>query len=156
MRAKHWLVGAAMSAAAGGAAQAQVSSATATTELPTPTVELLIEVTGADAAIRIEPAVADGAAEPVDPDWPFGAAVVGLGDLETMSGGQAVVVAISNHELEAINRNNTINADTVGSGDVSIGASAFDGFNGIGNFVINTGHNNNLQGSLSVNVVLSQ
>jgi hypothetical protein len=37
-----------------------------------------------------------------------------------------------------------------------IGSNAFSGFDGVGNFVLNTGHNNNLQSSLNVSIVLGQ
>nr|WP_312052894.1 hypothetical protein [Brevundimonas diminuta] len=34
-----------------------------------------------------------------------------------------------------------------------IDANAFSGFNGIGNFVMNSGNNNNLQGAITINIV---
>jgi hypothetical protein len=46
-----------------------------------------------------------------------------------------------------------VNADTVLTGNVTLESGAFNGFNGIGNFVFNTGNNNNLQGTLSVTVL---
>jgi hypothetical protein len=55
--------------------------------------------------------------------------------------------------LTASTRDNSITADTVQSGDVSLSDGAFSGFNGIGNFVVNTGANNTLQGNLSVTIV---
>jgi hypothetical protein len=39
------------------------------------------------------------------------------------------------------------------SGNVTLENGAFNGFNGVGNFVFNTGNNNNLQGTLSVTVL---
>ena len=77
-----------------------------------------------------------------------------LAELEEISGGLSIEAnAATQQRLTANNSGNTINAETVQSGAVSFGAGAFDGFNGVGNFVINTGNNNNLQGSLSVTVV---
>jgi hypothetical protein len=48
-----------------------------------------------------------------------------------------------------------VNGDTIGSGAVNLGSGAFNGYDGIGNFVINTGHNNNLQGSISVSIAMT-
>ena len=59
----------------------------------------------------------------------------------------------SSQQLTATNSGNSITADTVKSGDIALSDSAFSGFNGVGNFVFNTGANNNLQGVVSVNVV---
>lgn len=56
--------------------------------------------------------------------------------------------------LTAASTGNSVNGQTVDSGAISIGGDAFRGFSGIGNFVVNTGHNNVLQGSLSVQVAL--
>ncbi|NEX95182.1 hypothetical protein [Caulobacter sp. 17J65-9] len=164
MWAKYWLAGA-LVAAAGGTAQAQAApqaaflAPAAVTLVAEPPVGW-VDRTAADLPILDMPAadapiIDMASAEAIEPN-PFGTTVVGAADLAEMAGGQAVVIAISNHDLDAINRDNTITADTVGSGNVELGANAFSGFNGIGNFVINTGHNNNLQGSLSVNVVLTQ
>jgi nucleoid-associated protein YgaU len=75
-------------------------------------------------------------------------------DLAALSGGQELV-AMTDQTLSAVNSGNTINAGSVTNGPVSLNANAFSGFAGIGNFVINTGNNNNLQGSLSVNIVLA-
>jgi len=63
---------------------------------------------------------------------------------------------LSDQDLTAVNRGNTITANTVGSGQVVIGSGAFAGFAGVGNFVINSGHNNNLQGALTINIVAPQ
>jgi hypothetical protein len=74
--------------------------------------------------------------------------------LSALSGGSEAT-AITDQTLVAVNSGNTVNADTVTTGPVSLNANAFSGFAGIGNFVINTGNNNNLQGSLSVNIVMT-
>jgi hypothetical protein len=74
--------------------------------------------------------------------------------LEALSGGAAPDVSVlSNQNLTANNTGSTITADTLQSGDISFSESAFSGFNGVGNFVFNTGANNILQGVVSVNVV---
>ncbi|MFK0300242.1 hypothetical protein ACIQTU_13600 [Brevundimonas sp. NPDC090276] len=75
-------------------------------------------------------------------------------ELEGESGWQGVMVyAGSTQNLTATNSGNSIHAGTVGSGDINLAEGAFAGFSGIGNFVVNSGHNNNLQGSLSIIVV---
>ncbi len=63
--------------------------------------------------------------------------------------------AISTQTLSALNSGNAITANTVNSGGVDLQSGAFAGFSGLGNFVINTGNNNNLQGSLNVTVVMA-
>ena len=52
-----------------------------------------------------------------------------------------------------MNSGNSLSADNITTGDISVGAGAFNGFNGVGNFVFNTGNNNNVQGSLSVTIM---
>jgi hypothetical protein len=75
-------------------------------------------------------------------------------DLADLSGGASPTgVAITKQTLTAVNSGNSLNAGSITTGDVSIGAGAFNGFNGVGNFVFNTGNNNNVQGSLSVTIV---
>lgn len=77
------------------------------------------------------------------------------GDLADLRGeGGPTYAAVSNQTLTGITTGNTIAADVLNSGAISIGDYAFSGFEGIGNFVINSGHNNTLQSSLSVNIVI--
>jgi len=77
-------------------------------------------------------------------------------DLAELSGGQAVTVtAQTTQTLTSTSTGNTVTGGTIGSGEVSIGAGAFSGYSGIGNFVINTGHNNTLQGSIGVTVAIT-
>jgi hypothetical protein len=82
--------------------------------------------------------------------------VLSAEDLGELSGGTGVTVAVLTEQtLGAVNAGNTVTGQTVGSGDVNISSGAFSGFDGVGNFVINTGHNNNLQSSMNVSVVLT-
>lgn len=75
-------------------------------------------------------------------------------DLSELSGGASPKgVAVTTQVLSASNSGNTINADSLITGDVTLQSGAFSGFNGVGNFVFNTGNNNNLQGTLSVTIV---
>jgi hypothetical protein len=76
--------------------------------------------------------------------------------MDALAGGTGVdIVMITDQTLGAINSGNTVSGDVVGSGEVSLGSGAFSGYSGLGNFVINTGHNNNLQSSMNVSIVLA-
>jgi hypothetical protein len=75
-------------------------------------------------------------------------------DLAAVTGGAAVQVqTLTNQNLSGVSNGNSLNAESIESGAVNFSANALNGFNGIGNFVINTGNNNVLQGSLSVTIV---
>lgn len=92
---------------------------------------------------------------PLAPDAAADAAVLSAADMDALSGGTGVDVnTLTEQTLSAVNAGNSVNGETVSSGQLSIGANAFSGYNGVGNFVINTGHNNNLQSSMNVSVVL--
>lgn len=81
--------------------------------------------------------------------------LLSLEDMGALSGGTGVEVVVDTGQiLTATNTGNTVAGDVVGSGQVNIGSGAFSGYDGIGNFVINTGHNNNLQSSMNVTIVL--
>jgi len=75
-------------------------------------------------------------------------------ELSTMSGGaNPTGLAVTTQTVTALNTNNSVNAGTVVTGQVSLQSGTFSGFNGIGNFVFNTGNNNNVQGTLSVTIL---
>jgi hypothetical protein len=75
-------------------------------------------------------------------------------ELQALSGGQAV--AVNEQQLKAVSSDNSVNAyGNVTNGPVNLSANAFSGFSGLGNFVINTGNNNTLQGSMSVNITMT-
>jgi len=74
-------------------------------------------------------------------------------DLSGVTGGETIHAAITTQNLNATVTGNALTAGVVQSGAVNFGNSALNGFDGIGNFVINTGNNNVLQGSLSVTVM---
>ena len=98
--------------------------------------------------IGISAAIFSVAAADAAPALP---AAVSSADLATMSGGASA--AVSNQTLTALNAGNSVNADSLVTGNVTLQTGAFNGFNGIGNFVFNTGNNNNVQGTLSVTIV---
>jgi len=78
-----------------------------------------------------------------------------LEELGELRGGETIVIQHTTQTLTAMNSGNSVNGDTIGSGAVNLGSGAFNGYDGIGNFVINTGHNNNLQGSISVSIAMT-
>lgn len=105
------------------------------------------------------PAWAQQAPAPVEPPRsgveapPLDAVPLGDDELQMLNAREGVHVVVASEQLlQAVNTGNSVNAATVVSGDISLGANAFSGFDGIGNFVMNTGHNNNLQGAVTVNV----
>lgn len=69
--------------------------------------------------------------------------------------GDGPIGVLTEQTLQALNSGNTVIGASVGSGAISIDQNAFSGFDGIGNFVINSGHNNTLQSSLSVSIVVT-
>jgi hypothetical protein len=82
--------------------------------------------------------------------------VLSLEDLDQLAGGDGVEInMLTAQTLTAINTGNKVIGQTVTSGDLNIGANAFSGFDGVGNFVLNTGHNNNLQSALNISIVLA-
>jgi hypothetical protein len=89
-----------------------------------------------------------------------GPAPISDSELAGMSGGEATLppgVGMILTSQSANNGYNTVNAGgNVSSGNVSLGQDAFKDFAGVGNFVINTGHNNNLLGNLSVAINMMQ
>ena len=105
---------------------------------------------GASIAVAEEPSSPAPAAEASD------AEILSLDDMESLAGGTGVDVhVITTSVLDAVNNGNTVTGDVVGSGQVNIGSDAFAGYSGLGNFVINTGHNNNLQSSMNVSIALA-
>jgi hypothetical protein len=76
-----------------------------------------------------------------------------ISELAQINGGQAITVVSTTQALSAVNTGNSIVAGSVRSGDISFSNAALSNFAGVGNFVVNTGANNNLQGNLSVTVV---
>lgn len=76
-----------------------------------------------------------------------------LGDFVGM-GAEGDSVVITDETLQAINHDNVVSGDVVRSGDITLANGGLSGFDGIGNFIMNTGHQNNLQSSMSVSIVL--
>ncbi|HEY2359164.1 MAG TPA: hypothetical protein VGH86_17065 [Phenylobacterium sp.] len=75
-------------------------------------------------------------------------------EMASISGGAEVSVEVLNRQqLTGTTTGNTITAGSLVSGTVNFSDNALNGFTGIGNFVVNTGANNTLQGAISVSVV---
>ena len=105
----------------------------------------------AGAAIAAEPAKLPGAAPPAAGHAPT---PLDPEALSAISGGTGVNVSVlSNQQLTATTSGNSIEAGSVVSGPVSFSPSALNGFNGVGNFVVNTGANNTLQGAINISIV---
>lgn len=85
---------------------------------------------------------------------------VDVADLEGINGEGLVIdnsftaedSVLSMSEMNATNSDNVIHG-AVNAGDVSFDGDALRGFNGVGNFVINTGAQSNLQGSINITIV---
>lgn len=88
-------------------------------------------------------------AQPLPPQMPNStlSKLAGRGD-------PAGTVTVTNQDLTAVNAGNSIVANTVGSGAISLEGNAFSAFNGVGNILMNTGHNNNLQSTMNVTVII--
>ncbi|HWT52805.1 MAG TPA: hypothetical protein VN113_11590, partial [Caulobacter sp.] len=73
-------------------------------------------------------------------------------ELDDVRGGEAQAIVLTEQNLNAANSGH-IQASVVGSGAVNIDGAALSNFDGVGNFVMNTGHLNNIQSSLSVTII---
>lgn len=98
-------------------------------------------------AVILSPAWFCGAAA-ADPKNPMSAE-----ELAALTGGANPTIGLSYQALSAANSGNNVEAQSLVTGTVTLQAESFSGFNGVGNFVFNTGNNNNLQGTLSVTVM---
>ena len=97
----------------------------------------------APAAVPVAPVSANFEPEPMSVDM-----------LAAESGQGVSNTAMTEQQLNATNSGNSVIAGgAIQTGDVAFSTAALNGFAGIGNFVINTGNNSNLQGSISVNIV---
>ncbi len=82
--------------------------------------------------------------------------VLTMAELEGHAGGTGVNIGLlTNQILTGVSAGNSINAGQVSSGGITIETDAFSGYDGIGNFVINSGHNNVLQSSVNVSIVMT-
>lgn len=90
---------------------------------------------------------------PVAPQ-PEAPAALSEEEMQALSGGDAVnVEVLTRQQLSGTTTGNTVSAGSITSGSVNFSPDALSGFNGVGNFVINTGANNTLQGAISISIV---
>ena len=74
-------------------------------------------------------------------------------ELDAVSAGaEPGAFTLASTQLTATNSGNSVTAGSVTSGGIAFSSNARSGFSGVGNFVMNTGNNNNLQGSITVNI----
>jgi hypothetical protein len=69
------------------------------------------------------------------------------------AGDGTVVETLTTQQLNGATTGNSIVTGSLVSGAVNFSPTALSGFNGVGNFVINTGANNTLQGAINISVV---
>ncbi len=74
--------------------------------------------------------------------------------LEASRGGQAEVFVLTEQNLSAVN-GSQMQGGTIGSGQIFLDGGAFSNFDGVGNFILNTGHQNNIQSAINLTIVLS-
>jgi hypothetical protein len=102
------------------------------------------------------PLLAQAPLEAARPEDPVEAGVLTLAELESHAGGTGVTMGVlTNQILTGVSTGNAINAGQVSSGGITIETDAFSGYDGIGNFMINSGHNNVLQSSVNVTIVMT-
>ena len=81
-------------------------------------------------------------------------AALSLDEMSDISAGDGTFVeALTSQQLTGASTGNSVIANTVTSGDVNFSPTALSGFSGVGNFVVNTGANNILQGAINISVV---
>jgi hypothetical protein len=107
---------------------------------------LIVASLSAPAFAQETPVAPPPAATPETP----ASAPMSLEELGEISAEGAVTNIVTSQNLTATNSGNSITAGTVQNGDINFSGNALTGFSGVGNFVSNTGNNNNLQGSISV------
>ncbi|ATQ42970.1 hypothetical protein [Caulobacter mirabilis] len=73
--------------------------------------------------------------------------------LDASRGGQGEVFILTEQTLGAVN-GSQMQAGTIGSGQIFLDGGAFSNFDGVGNFVLNTGHQNNIQSAINLSIVL--
>jgi hypothetical protein len=77
-----------------------------------------------------------------------------MADLSAGDGASTTLAEVmTTQQLTGTTTGNTVMAGTLTSGAVNFSPEALSGFNGVGNFVINTGANNTLQGAVNISVV---
>ena len=108
---------------------------------------IIVSSAGAPAFAQTAPTQGETAALPIAPE------VLSTQALESESAQGVDTTVLSEQQLNATTSGNSVIATTMHTGDVAFSSSALSGFAGVGNFVINTGNNSNLQGTINVSIV---
>lgn len=103
------------------------------------------------AACAASPAWAQPLAAPVSNPLEIALSLEALEEVHGRQGIQTNVLA--DQQLTATSSGNSVTAGTLRSGDIAFSEGALNSFSGVGNFVVNTGNNNVLQGAISVTIV---
>lgn len=99
-------------------------------------------------------AMANEKTPPAEPPPLAAEAPMSAAEMGALSGGQSVnFEVLTRQQLNGSTTGNTINAGSLTSGDISFSQDSLNGFSGVGNFVINTGANNTLQGAVNISIV---
>jgi hypothetical protein len=121
-----------------------------------------LEAAPAEAPVPLVPALdasretANRPDEIVLADARDGLEVVSLDELGNYAGGTGLTLGVlTNPVLTGLASGNTVSGVDVTSGGITIETDAFSGYDGIGNFVINSGHNNVLQSTVNVSIVMT-
>lgn len=116
-------------------------------KLPAIMALIIVSSAGAPAFAQTAPLESEAASSPATPE------VMSIEALESESAQGVDTTVLSEQQLNATNSGNSVIANTMHTGDVAFSTSALSGFAGVGNFVINTGNNSNLQGTINVSIV---
>lgn len=116
-------------------------------KLPAIMALIIVSSAGAPAFAQTAPADIETAAPPP------AAETLSTEALESERATGVDTTVLSEQQLNATTSGNSVIATTMHTGDVAFSTSALSGFAGVGNFVINTGNNSNLQGTINVSIV---
>ena len=116
-------------------------------KLPAIMALIIVSSAGAPALAQTAPLDLEAASPPAAPE------VMSTEALESESAQGVDTTVLSEQQLNATNSGNSVIANSLHTGDVAFSTSALSGFAGVGNFVINTGNNSNLQGTINVSIV---
>lgn len=98
-------------------------------------------------------AIADEPAVPAPQKSERASPLMSAKELTQMRGGQQI--AINNQTLNSQNTGNVIDGDFT-AGDVTLSDDALSNFNGLGNFIFNTGAQSSLQAGMSVTINVNE
>ena len=105
-------------------------------------------------ALLASPAAAAALEASSPPSTPASQAPLSAEEMSSVhAGADSKVTVLTTQQLTGTTSGNSITAGTVTSGAIGFSPDAQRGFSGVGNFVVNTGANNTLQGSINISIV---